>query len=554
MDTLFNSKANADKVLVTAYSYLSIGLPTTSDNKMGGNNIESITDLQHSSRNNINDGPRNLYYNASLNANTVTGAGNENYRFGSESEYYAIRYAAIFIENANRITDATQNEKNSMIAEAKVCMAIAYYNLLRYCGGVPILEHSVDVNDKMFFPRNTFAETVDFIVGLCDEAAGYLPWVNTPVRDGRMTKAAAMALKLRVLCFAASDTFNSDQLFHPAANKYHCYTNYDKNRWKRAKDAADDFMRELKRSGFYKLVQPTDDTPMARRLAYRAGYFTRGTSESIISLRKGFSYNEVYGYYSDGVNSSGPTLNWANMFEWADGTEFPEDFNWESPDKQPFFTPDGTGKAPGIPTRDPRLYENIAVPGDIWWNGTVAPLHTNSPNYRPSGSGFNPMKFLLQDYKDRNAPVHWPYLRFAEVLLNAAEAYNEYDGGPSPKAYEYVNDVRARVGLPGLPEGMDKLTFRKALIKERACEFGYEEVRWFDMIRWGLKEDFQKKLYGLSSKGNDQNAPTEFTFKVYELPDRAWVRSFDTKWYLAPIPQTEIDKNYGMTQNPGWQY
>lgn len=559
IDSLFSSLTDADKVLVAAYSYLPYGIPTNADNKMGGNCLESITDLQHSACNYMSDGPRTLYYNGALNASLSSQqAGNEAYRFGSENSYRAIRYGWLFIENAYKIPDATEAEVNQKIAEAKMCIAIAYSDMLRYIGGVPILDHAIDVNEKMEFPRNTFAETVEFIVRMCDEAKDYLPWKVDPVDDGRMTKAGALALKLRVLCFAASPTFNSDEPFHPDANEFHCYMNYDASRWQRAKEAADEFMRELDRGGFYNLVQPTEATHEARRLAYRSGYYDRGTVESVISVRKGYDVS-VHGTWNNASNrmNRGATLNWVNMFPWEDGTDFPENFDWSNPERQPFFEPDGTGTPPGIPTRDPRLYENIAVPGDIYWDGTVAPLHTNHQNYFPNGSGFRAMKFTLQNSSDRSGkPVHFPFLRFAEVLLNTAEAYNEADGGPSLYAYECVNRVRARVGLSPLQEGMTKEQFRDALIKERALEFGYEEVRWFDMVRWGLKEDFTKPLYGLFSTGNTQNNPTEFTFEVYKLAARAWESSnpsgFDTKWYLAPIPRTELDKNYGMTQNPGW--
>lgn len=564
LDSLFSSLKDADKVLLTAYSYLPYGIPTKSDSKMGGNVIEALTDLGHSNRNNVSDGPINLYYNGALNA-SLTGydIGSEAYRFGSENDWYAIRYGWIFLENAHRIPDPDPDGLARKIGEAKMCIAVAYSNMLRYVGGVPILDHSVDPNEDMKFPRATFAQTVDFIVDLLDQAAETLPWTWDSGEDGRMTKAGALALKLRVLCFAASPTFNSDEPFHPEADEYHCYMNYDANRWTRAREAAEEFMRELELNGYYGMVQAdagADDIHRARRLAYRSGYYDRGTTETLISIRKGYgaSIHNDYWLNASFRKAWGPTLNYADMFGWADGSDFvsnpddPFEFDWENPERQPFFTPDGTGNPPGIPTRDPRLYENICVPGDFYVDGTVGPCHTNHPNHTKNVTGFLVMKYALQENADRAKGCHFSFLRFPEVLLNAAEAINESKGGPDAKAYSYVNQVRERVGLSPLPEGLDKLAFRKALLRERCCEFGYEEVRWFDMVRWGLKDDFQKKLYGLHSKGNDENNPTSFAFDVYQLKDRAWADRWDTKWYLSPIPRTEIDKNYGMTQNPGW--
>ena len=179
--------------------------------------------------------------------------------------------------------------------------------------------------------------------------------------------------------------------------------------------------------------------------------------------------------------------------------------------------------------------------------------YDNHKYHQDGCPGFLMMKYVLQQSSDRTQPPHWCMMRFAEVLLNCAEAYNEADGGPSDKAYAWVNAVRARVGLPPLAEGMSQEEFRKALILERDLEFGFEEVRWFDMVRWGLTEAFTTPLQGLISMGDKDREATVFTFKVKDAyPPRKWYTDFDTKWYLAPIPAIEINKDYGMTQNPGW--
>ena len=569
IDTLFATIKDADKVLVQAYSYLPYGLVTSDDNKMGSDFLESITDHFISNKHTEGDGPNDLYYNGGLGANmSGDGVGSETYRFGSEKDYHVIRYAWLFLENADRIPDADPAELAKKKAEAKVCMAIAYANMVRYLGGVPILDHSVRTDEEMYYPRNTFAETIDYIVKLCDEAAPDLPWRVSAAEDGRMTRAAALGLKLRILCWAASPTLNSDKKWHPQADEYTCYGNYSAARWQAAKAAADEFMRELLANGGYSLVQATPDpitgliSPRAYRLAYRSGYFDRGSSECIISIRKSNSgsYHDKHIDVQDDFGC-GASLDWVNKFSWADGTPFPDDFPWTEksqwPDN-PFFRPDpnGTlkvGSASFTETRDPRLYENVCVPGDIWRNGSVGPAYDNAKGHGDGCPGFLMMKYVLQQSGDRSNPPHWCMMRFAEVLLNAAEAYNEADGGPSDKAYTWVNAVRARVGLPGLPEGMTQEEFRKALILERELEFGFEEVRWFDMVRWGLTEAFTTPLRGLTSIGNTQKEATSFTFEEkMAYPPRKWYTDWDTKWYFAPIPAVEINKNYGMTQNPGW--
>ncbi len=456
--------------------------------------------------------------------------------------------------------------------------------MFRYVGGVPLIDHSITTDEEMVYPRASFAETVDFIVKLCDEAAKDLPWYVSQVEDGRLTKAAALGLKLRVLCFAASPTFNSDTPWHPAAadwdsmGKYVRYADhYDKGLWDKAKAAADEFMTAAASGGYYALVQATPTgvdpvtgatfcTPHDYRLAYRDAYNKRGTPESIISVRKSnsTSYHDKNMDLQDDFGC-GATLNWVNKFPYADGTPFPENFDWAHPtaaglERSPFFMPDPNGQhkvdnATFTETRDPRLYENICVPGDLWKNGNVGPNYVNakSPSFQDGNTGFLQMKFIMQQEADRNLPPHWCLMRYAEVLLNAAEAYNEANGGPDAKAEGWLNAVRARVGLPPVETGMTREQFRAALILERELEFGFEEVRWFDMVRWGLKEAFTTKLKALEVTGNKQKNATSFSFRVKDaFPSRSWYTDWDTKWYLAPIPAVEINKGYGMTQNPGW--
>ena len=582
IDTLFASLKDADKVLTSAYYYLPYGLISSFDSKMGKDIVESITDHFVSNKHTEGDGPNDLYYTGALGAN-ISGdaAGGETYRFGSEKDYTAIRYAWLFLENADKVPAESASDKAALErkkGEAKMCIAIAYAHMLRYVGGVPLIDHAIQTDEPMNFPRKSFGETVDYIVKMCDEAAAVLPWTVPAVEDGRLTKAAALGLKLRILCFAASPTFNSNTPWHPKADEYVCYMNEDASRWTRAKNAADEFMNALASEGGYALVQATPTgtdpanpgvtfvTPHDYRVAYRDAYNKRGTVESIISIRKSnsTSYHDTNMDLQDDFGC-GATLNWVNKFPYADGTPFPEDFDWSNPgaggaDRLPFFKSDPLGQHNVdnnlfTETRDPRLYENICVPGDKWKNGNVGPNYVNakSPSFQDGNTGFLQMKFIMPTEQDRNTPPHWCMMRYAEVLLNAAEAYNEANGGPDAKAYAWVNAVRNRVGLPGLAEGMTKEQFRKALILERELEFGFEEVRWFDMVRWGITEAFTTKLKALEVTGNKQKNATSFTYTVKDAyPPRVWYNDWDTKWYLAPIPAVEINKNYGMTQNPGW--
>lgn len=550
IEEMFSSFINSEKVLNYAYTGLPYGLPTSSGSgvdKMNGHVLESLTDLNYTFG---TDRFVSLYYNGAM--SSTTNETSQAYQFVGELDRRTIRYAWIYLENIGNVPDIDPQVKKQRIAEAKMLIALVYTEMLRYIGGVPWLDHSIDPNEDMTFPRITFGETVERIVTLLDEAIPDLKWKQLPTDDGRMTKAGALALKLRLLLFAASPTFNSSTPWHPEADEYTRYPNADPARWERARKAGEDFMRELVNNGQYELTQPTAQTHNARREAYRSAYYDRGGTEVLISTRRGYA-SETHEYFHWQRYYTSPTLNYVNMFAWEDGTDFPDNYDWENPEKEPFFILNG---GQYIPTRDPRLYETVCVPGDVYFNGSYPPYFREHPDYRVGSSGgFFMMKFILQnDVLRENRPVQWPLIRLPEALLSYAEAINEVNNGPNSTAYDCINQVRARVGLSPIPTGLDKTAFREALLRERAMEFGLEEIRWFDLVRWGRTEDFRKQLYFLDVriKTGTINNPETYYFTPSPLPKRYWVNSWDTKWYLSPIPLSEINKGYGMTQNPGW--
>ncbi|MDR1368860.1 MAG: RagB/SusD family nutrient uptake outer membrane protein [Dysgonamonadaceae bacterium] len=544
LEEMFSSFINSEKILNRAYSNLPYGLPLN-DSKMNGHVLETCTDLNYTFGTDIFV---SLYYNGALNASSNSHG--QIYQYGSESDWSAIRYSWIYIENIDKTPDIPESIKAERIAEAKMIIAISYSEMLRNIGGFPWIDHAVEPNETMQYPRLTFAESVDKIIALIDEAAPHLLWKQSDTDDGRMTKAGALGLKLRVLLFAASPTFNASVPWHGEADEYTRYANVDPARWTRAKNAGEEFMRSLSENGIYTLIKPEEETHQARREAYRKAYYDRGGTEILISVRKGFS-SEIHEFYYGQRYYTSPTLNYVNMFSWEDGTDFPQNFNWENPATEPFFTEDDHK-----PMRDPRLYENVCVPGDIHFNGTIPPYYREHPNFRVgSNGGFFMMKFIFQDYPLRDGrPVQWPFMRLPEVLLSYAEAINETDGVPDAKAYECVNTIRSRVGLTALPQGLNKEQFREAVLKERALELGFEEVRWYDLVRWNRADDFKKTLYYLDVriKSGTVSNPTSYSFAPMPLLPRYWARNWDTKWYLSPVPQNEINKKYGMTQNPGW--
>ncbi|TKG93997.1 RagB/SusD family nutrient uptake outer membrane protein [Puteibacter caeruleilacunae] len=565
IDTLFANAINSDLVLTRAYSYLPYGLPVSHGgpgadwNKLGGAVLEDLTDLSHSFNEQAGVGPMKFYYNGALTSSTQSGG--QAFLLHKEPMWFAIKYAWIYLENIDRVPDLSESEKNIKKAEAKMILAISYTEILRNIGGIPWIDHAVQPNDEMNFPRISFARSVDNIVDLLDDViASNLPWKWAGAEDGRATKAGAMGLKLRVLLFAASPTFNSNTLWHAEADTLTCYTNYNVDRWRRAKEAGAAFFNQLASQGQYGLTMPAEETHQARREAFRSAYYDRGGTEVLISDRLSVNDQAAHEWFRGSASAYwpllGPTLNYVNMFSWEDGTPFPDDFNWENPSRQPFFNV--TASQDFIPQRDPRLYETVAVPGDRVV-GSPMPLYIGgNGDYKSACTGFRLMKWMLPETSDRVGRfTQWSYLRLPEVMLSYAEAICRADGAPNATAYQMIGDVRSRVGLPNIASGMNEDEFVAAVIKERAMELGYEEVRWYDLVRNNMQEVFQTPILRLKTTletyGATAAEPLTYSFEKISTPARSWATgTFDTKWFLAPIPQAELNKDYGLVQNPGW--
>lgn len=104
-------------------------------------------------------------------------------------------------------------------------------------------------------------------------------------------------------------------------------------------------------------------------------------------------------------------------------------------------------------------------------------------------------------------------------------------------------------GLPKLQRNLSQEQFREMVLNERAVEFGFEEIRWFDLVRWKRAEDFTKPLYGVKIW---RQADGSYKYEKWQLAERYWKKNWSPKWYLCAFPPEEINKGYGLVQNPGW--
>jgi len=650
-DDVFNSRELATNAMVMCYINLPFGLPGSNNVASATNNgkpycavgkgvIDNLTDLTVNGQPQEN-GINNYYYPGNYNSSLESKSPQFcKYSYTQEGQWDAIRRCWIIIENIDKVPDMTEDEKEQYKAEARVIIAIHYTEMLRHLGGVPKVDHVYSMDENLDTERMTISEMIDWIESLIDEAvnSGKLPYnYSDPNMYGRITRIGALAIKARMLLFVASPLYNDTEPYMAGEASDKGYTwlgGKDVNLWKRAMDACDQVITEALANG-YGLVQPASRDSAAYRAAYRIAYHNPNNGEQLIITRcpKAPTYlgsfadqaNEFWqSCYNQGAFS--PTQNWADMFPMTNGYDI-------DPSMPNYSTDNGYDNQLPYSKRDPRFYESITTNNDVWGTGSPGkarcwvgnPDDTNQFFYL----GTQMRKFHLggtgQQVASLNMPAIWPYIRLAEIYLSYAEAANQYEGGPSSLALQRVNEVRDRVGLPGLPEGMSKEAFHNAVMKERCCELGFESVRWFDIVRWkmadritvtlrgvkswiwvkntslntaGLQQGTRANNYGADIPGSNDNTRTYLvgdgvvgqsgvvyqrlpygnsgdsdyipasvvfnasqhilTYKYFNVNDfnpalsRAWATNFSPKCYLSAFPLDEVNKGYGLVQNPGW--
>lgn len=610
LEQIFSSKLYAERELIGAYASLRTCLTVHSNNgnyefqnggnKIGWDNLDTMTDLMQSHC--TWGGVIKTYYAGTYNAE----AENEGYgKFGfhpdQEGAWTGIRRAWIFINNVDRVPDMTDEEKKVRKGEARMIIALQMHEMLRHFGGVPILDDYATPENEMTadYSRRTVRQCVDFIVNMCDQAAKELPWTVADADNGRMTAAGALALKARVLQLAARPLFNAStpylQAQEPtAANKASVkedpglmtwFGSYTQENWQAVADACEDFFKKNTENGdAYRMVMPQTNDAEGYRQAFSTCYADRESPEIIIHTGRAIpTYSNTYHRFYFGLTDQGQagrgygggcvTLNFVDMFTAADGT--PSDYRkWLSDHGH-----DGTVYNNPFTGKDPRLYETVLIAGDryrtrcaeTWIDGLE---HGSSANPK-CATGFIIRKFLW-DYNDEflNKATNSAYIRLPELYLMYAEALNEL--GRSQEALSWLNKTRTRVGLPEMtlpnaaklhsgqalpdyPECSlqgDKY-LREEILDERAREFCFEEVRWFDIAFWKREDLMRKLLYGIQitrKSGSFEEGNLVLTYSDPSKMDqgRIWQDKFSPKWFLSAFPSDEINKGYGLVQNPGW--
>lgn len=483
--------------------------------------------------------------------------------------YSKIRRCNLVIENLS----TAEFDADDMIGEARFLRAWFYYHLTAMYGGVPIVSAPFGLEDDFAVSRDPYADCIQFIVDDLDAAADLLPPVQTGANNGRATKGAALALKARVLLYAASDLYNTTVFPGYANPELVGYTGGDRiARWRAAKDAAKAVI-DMNLYNLYK-AEPQPGDSVARN--YTEIFLSKGTPEDIWVryYTSGTINNDNNLVVMNGPNGYGGQGNNAvignlvDAFEMQDGSKF----DWNDPAMAEF----------PYSNREPRFYANVLFEGAKWtnrpaysadldpfnivhvgyferWDGDKVVVEPgidsrNSP-FQPGNSGQT--LYLCRKFLDPNVPaveggvgqeVPTRYMRYAEVLLNYAEACIEL--GEDEEARIYINKIRTRAGLPDITESGDAL--RERYRHERRIELMYEDHRFFDVRRWVIAPEAYNinvykanVLYKLLPDKTTSPVPTIF-HEVLET------RSWDNKTYFFPILRDEINKDGQLIQNPGY--
>jgi hypothetical protein len=351
----------------------------------------------------------------------------------------------------------------------------------------------------------------------------------------------------------------------------------DVTKWEAAAAAGHDFITDPKlnwwrylNSSYEVLFNKSTQTFLTSRKGTNTGIIFTTPFSSAYNNAAFERWNYPIGISGGGTNITAPSQNLVDAYEVKVDATTAVPFDWNNPAHAANpYNPAGTLG------RDPRLKFTIGVNGDIYGktvSGANRPIESYVGGADAIGvkdgattTGYYLKKMGRTDFNLSSNPTTVKsinLLRYAEVLLNYAEAMNEaYDPDAKPtingtpavySAREAVNLVRARTGvaMPPLPTGMSKDDFRIKLQNERRVELAFEEHRFFDVRRWKIAETTESaNLMGIKVLPNDLVAPIDtFTYERFVVEPRVFDAS---KMYLYPIPESQVLIN-GWSQNPGW--
>jgi len=465
--------------------------------------------------------------------------------------YSNIRAVNQLLRNMYRVPFAS-SVKQQAVAEARFLRAWYYTMLLEHYGGVPLIGDTVyNANDKIDATRRSFRACVDYILSECDAAGEILPMVQTGAQWGRACKGACLALKARVLLFAASPLFNNGGMAHGTAglDSIVAYPDSDPNRWQLAADAA----RAVIATHAFNLY--VDSTSVAGEPGYgfQHVFIERANNpeyifahmmgenkylESLWDVPSRGGSNGAYAYQE--MVDAFPMSNGLAITDPASGYDPNNPYQNRDPRLGYTIIHDSTLRpvfganqpAPVLLYLNSNVNPPVAASGDAVYKGTPTGLYI-----------YKMMDPTLINNSLGTTTRCLPLMRYAEILLNFAEATNEASG-PTSEVYQSIEAIRQRAGLRPyqLPTGLTQDQMREVIHTERRLELAYEGFRFFDVRRWLVAEQTDN----LQMHGMEVDRGATVVYKPFNVRKHQFTKAM----YLWPIPLKEIAKSPELQQNP----
>lgn len=456
--------------------------------------------------------------------------------------YKAIHDANFYLENCLgltfedwKYTDGFQDTYTSYLNyqyEVRFLRAFYYFELVRRYGNIPLLTKTITKEEAQKAAPVSAENVLRFVIDECTDVAQHLPVKTTTLPGGaanmqRVSKGVALALKSRATLYLASPLFN---------------TSGDIAKWEAAATAAFDVISQASAFGY----------ALDNDYKNLFGATNNQSAEVILCCPEGKTTHFEAANYPIGVEKGSgytcPTENLVSAYEMSDGSSF----DWNNPAQT----------ANPYKNRDPRLEMTVVFNGMQWPAKIPVETYHGGRNGQPllnaTTTGYYLKKYLnnkviFEAGKNTNSFDHnWILFRYAEILLNYAEAMAEAYGPDqvvSPftmTAREAVNLVRSRknVKMPDFPTGMSKADFLARLRNERRVELAFEGHRFWDLRRWKALDEM-KDIYkvNIEKQADGSLTFTKEKLSTYDITD---------KMYFYPISNAERYKNTNLKQNPGW--
>ena len=515
----------------------------------------------------------------------------------SWSLYGNIKNVNTFLANIDDVpteTSAEEELKERMKGEAYFIRAFDYANLMRSYGGVVLVKEPFQLGqDFLSVERSSIDETLAFILEDCDQAIALLP-EKDGIEQGRATKGAAAALKSRILSWSTGILMNGG--YEPNNPLVSFQSGSRTERLEAAKAVAKEIIDG--KYGHYALTGTTDDPPAEITeeiiMQYADNFFNIFNQKGAWNdeVIWGIQYLQAVGNVTTQNRWWGPNgyHNWGNngpnepvvrKFEMADGTPFiwdkynPGDQNvreftaaelTEDPERNPYVG------------REPRFYATVLFDGAQWQQRPsdgqgIDPEGRIQTGYFMAANGvdieqpgldtrqsfiesWNGTKngYYLKKYQDPatvgqhfNNENAWLEFRYAEVLLDYAEACIELGGNNLQEGLYALNMVRNRAGLPDRVT-TDQAQAREWYRKERQLEMFAEGDRWYMMRKWMIADEVIENVYQMKIYHYADGSKKWFYDTSLAVDDRTW----NDNAYWLPITRDEQNRAPQLQQNPGY--